>query len=120
MLIRTRQVTISIPSRTYLVPETIVHIRDTATLLIPEIMLLATACAMFFVGPMLVSHSGDAEPGLRTRWGFISLVAIAVAWMTWLHGDTSTVQGSLFRIDHLTWFTRGLALSAGFVLVLTM
>jgi NADH-quinone oxidoreductase subunit N len=102
------------------VPETIVHIRETASLLVPEIMLLATACAMFFVGPMLVSHSGDAEPGLRTRWGFISLVAIAVAWMTWLHGDTLTVEGSLFRIDHLTWFTRGLALSAGFVLVLTM
>ncbi len=101
-------------------PETIVHIRDTASLLIPEIMLLATACAMFFVGPMLVSDAGDSEPGLRSRWGFISLVAIAVAWVTWLHGDTAAVEGSLFRIDHLAWFTRGLSLSAGFILVLTM
>src|SRR3954471_13862386 len=83
-------------------------------------MLLATACAMFFVGPMLVSDAGDSESGLRGRWGFISLVAIAVAWATWLHGDTSTVEGSIFRIDHLTWFTRGLSLSAGFILVLTM
>src|SRR3954467_12204988 len=83
-------------------------------------MLLATACAMFFVGPMLVSDAGDSEPGLRSRWGFISLVAIAVAWVTWLHGDTAAVEGSLFRIDHLAWFTRGLSLSAGFILVLTM
>src|SRR3954471_22896768 len=83
-------------------------------------MLLATACAMFFVGPMLVSDAGDSEPGLRSRWGFISLVAIAVSWVTWLHGDTSTVEGSIFRIDHLTWFTRGLSLSAGILLALIL
>src|SRR5690349_5336290 len=83
-------------------------------------MLLGTACAMFFVGPMLVSEAGDAEPGVRSRWGFISLIAIAVAGVSWLHGDSSAVESSLFRIDHLTWFTRGLSLTAGLILVLTM
>jgi NADH-quinone oxidoreductase subunit N len=102
------------------VPETIEQIRSTASLLVPEIILLATACVLFLVGPFLIGGGGDASPGLRHRWGLLSLLGLGVAWMAWFQGGTLAVDGTLFRLDHLVWFTRGLALSAGVVLVLIM
>ena len=54
--------------------EAIEQIHATASLLVPEIILLATMCVMFLVGPLLVSDAGEAAPGLRHRWGFLSLV----------------------------------------------
>ncbi len=101
-------------------PETIQQIRSTASLIVPEILLLATACAMFFVGPFLVSHEGESAPGLRHRWGFVSLIALCAAGIVWFRSGTATVEGTLFQIDHLVWVTRGLSLSAGMLLVLVM
>jgi NADH-quinone oxidoreductase subunit N len=102
------------------VPETIEQIRSTASLVVPEILLLVTACVLFCVGPFMINDSGESPPGLRHRWGFVSLVGLVVAWMIWFHGGTEEVQGTLFHIDHLVWYTRGLSLSAGVLLVLVL
>ena len=100
--------------------EAYASIHATAALLVPEIILLATVCAMFLVGPMLVSHAGEAPAGLRHHWGFLSLAALGVAWAVWLGGSGEEFQGALFRVDELVWFVRGLSLSAGLVLTLLL
>jgi NADH-quinone oxidoreductase subunit N len=102
------------------VPPSIEPIRNTASLIVPEIILLATACALFLVGPFMISDAGEAVPGLRHRWGFVSLIGLVIAWMVWFAGGNDPVAGTLFRIDSLVWFTRGLSLSAGILLVLVM
>jgi NADH-quinone oxidoreductase subunit N len=102
------------------VPEAIEQIHATASLLVPEILLLATVCVMFLFGPFLVSHAGDAPAGLRHQWGFLSLAALGVAWAVWFGGSRETFDGALFRIDDLVWYTRGITLSAGFLLALIL
>jgi NADH-quinone oxidoreductase subunit N len=102
------------------VPEVFDQIHRTASLLVPELLLLATMCVMFVGGPLLVNDAGQAAPGLRHRWGILSLAAIGVAWTIWFGGSLELQQGSLFGIDHLVWYTRGLSLSAGILLTLVM
>jgi NADH-quinone oxidoreductase subunit N len=100
------------------VPEYIEHIRGTASQLVPEIVLIGTACVLFFVGPFMVSD--EAEHGGRRRYGLLSLIGLAVAWSTWFYGGTEIEDGSLFRIDHLVWVARGFSLTSGMLLVLVM
>jgi NADH-quinone oxidoreductase subunit N len=102
------------------VPDVFDQIHRTASLLVPELVLLATMCFMFVVGPMLVSDAGQAAPGVRHRWGILSLIAIAVAWAIWFGGSPDPQQGALFQIDPMVWYTRGLSLSAGILLALVM
>lgn len=96
------------------------QINATASLIVPEIILLAAACAMFLVGPLLVSDTGRASPGLRNLWGFFSLLALGAAWAAWFQSEPTSVQGGLFHIDQLAWYTRGLSLSVGFLLALVL
>ncbi|MEX0613472.1 MAG: NADH-quinone oxidoreductase subunit N, partial [Pirellulales bacterium] len=100
--------------------EAIAHIHATASLLVPEIILLAAVCAMFLVGPLLVSRAGEAPSGLRQHWGMVSLLALGVAWAVWFGGERQLSEGALFQIDDLVWYTRGLTLSAGIVLALVL
>ncbi len=101
--------------------DAIAQIQATASLLVPEIILLLTTCAMFLIGPMLVTHAGEAAPGLRHGWGILSLAALGFAWAVWFGGDPGDVsQGALFRVDALTWYTRGLSLSAGILIALVL
>jgi NADH-quinone oxidoreductase subunit N len=102
------------------VTEAIEQIHATAMLLLPEIILLATVCVLFLAGPLLVSAGGEAPAGLRHQWGFLSLAAIAVAWAIWYGSGRDVGQGALFAVDDLVWHTRGLALSAGFILALVL
>ncbi|MEX2027265.1 MAG: proton-conducting transporter membrane subunit, partial [Pirellulaceae bacterium] len=96
------------------------HIQDAVSLIVPEIILLATACLLFLVGPMLVSDAGDARPGLRHRWGILSLLALGSAIFAWLRAEPVAVTGGPFVADQLVWFTRGLALTAGILLALLL
>jgi NADH-quinone oxidoreductase subunit N len=102
------------------VPEAIEQIQSTASLIVPEIVLLATMCALFIAGPLVVTHAGDAPPGLRHRWGFLSLIGLAIAFGAWLNGGTEPANASLFRFDAVVWYTRGLTLSAGLALLLVL
>lgn len=120
--------------------ETIVQIQRTASLLVPEIILLATVCVLFLCGPLLVSAAGEAAPGLRHRWGVLTLLALAiatiVAWSASTNPSTAMVEpaaqqasaaatsssqeGALFRIDRLSDYTRSLSLAAGMLLALVL
>ena len=100
--------------------QAIEQIRGTATLIVPEIILLAGVCLLFLIGPFLVSDAGEAPAGLRNRWGLFSLFTLALAWFVWYRGGAVTVDGGLFRMDELVWYTRGLALSGGFLLALVL
>lgn len=101
-------------------PEAIQQIRATATLIVPEIILLIAVCVLFLAGPFLVNDAGEAPAGLRKRWGLVSLFALFVALVAWYDGGTDVVQGNLFRVDGLVWFVRGLSMIAGFLLVLVL
>lgn len=100
--------------------EAIEQIRGTAALIVPEIILLATVCGLFLAGPFFVSDAGESPAGLRHRWGLVSLIALAVAWIVWYQGGTVPAEGAMFHVDPLVWYTRGLSLSAGFLLVLVL
>ena len=99
-------------------PEVLEQIRSTASLLVPEIILLATACVLFFFGPFLVSDAGESSPGLRGRWGLLSLVGVGAAWIFWFVEETAPSGGTLFHIDSLTWYVRGLSFTGGLLLIL--
>jgi NADH-quinone oxidoreductase subunit N len=96
------------------------QINHAAALIAPEIVLLATVCVMFLIGPFLVSDTGRAAAGLRHRWGGLALLALGVAWLTWFNSEPQLVATGPFRADALVWYTRGLALTVGAVLSLVM
>ena len=100
--------------------EAIEQIQATASLVVPEIILLATVCAMFLLGPLLVNDRGEAPAGLRHQWGLLSLAALAVAWGIWFSGGHDFSQGALFRANELLWYTRGLTFTAGMLLALVL
>lgn len=96
------------------------QINHAAGLIVPEIILLATVCVMFLVGPFLVKDNGTAESGLRHRWGILSLLALGLAGWVWYGSSPQPINTGSFRIDELTCFIRGLSLLFGGVLVLIL
>ena len=87
-------------------------------LVLPEAILLATVCVIFFAAPFLVSDRGEAPAGLRHRWGWLSLLALLTAgWICWTSGTAPRTTGP-FLADGLTLFVRGLTLATGAILVL--
>jgi NADH-quinone oxidoreductase subunit N len=100
------------------VPEIIEQIRGTAELIAPEIILLVAVCAMFLIGPFVVTDAGEAPVGSRSRWGLLSLFALAIAWITWYRGGHAAAGGGMFYLDDLVWYIRGLSLTAGLLLAL--
>jgi NADH-quinone oxidoreductase subunit N len=100
--------------------EAIQQLNDAARLIAPEIVLIATVCVMFLVGPFLVSPTGQASAGLRHRWGGLALAALGTAWLIWFNGDAVNLADGPFLADGLTWFARGLSLTLGGLLVLLL
>lgn len=93
------------------------RINDAVDLVAPELMLIVTVCVMFITGPFFVTEAGVAPEGLRKRWAALSLTAILCAWFIWFTSErTHPVGAGPFRVDDLTWFVRGLALTLGAVL----
>lgn len=88
--------------------------------IVPELILLATVCVMFLTGPFLVSATGAARPGLRHRWGVLSLLALSAAGLAWT--QTSNLEPGVgpFRSDQFLWFIRGISLVAGMLLTLLL
>lgn len=96
------------------------QLNDAARLIAPEIVLIATVCVMFLVGPFLVGPAGQATAGLRHRWGGLALAALGTAWLIWFNSDVVNLAGGPFLADGLTWFARGLSLTLGSLLVLLL
>jgi NADH-quinone oxidoreductase subunit N len=101
------------------VDKAIPEIAQAVWLITPELLLLGVVCLKFLIGPFLVSESGQAKPGLEHRWGSLALAAVAGAmWLWWDQQVVTTPTLGPFRLDAITWYTRGLMLSAAFILVL--
>ncbi len=96
------------------------RINAAAGLIVPEVILLATVCIMFLVGPFLVTEGGKTQTGLRHRWGALSLLAIVSALVAWWNTSIQPVDLSLFQADAFVWFVRGTTLSIGVILVLLL
>lgn len=87
-------------------------------LVLPEAVLLASVCVIFFAAAFLVNERGEAPAGLRHRWGWLSLFTLLIAgWLGYSALPVPHTTGP-FVADGLTLFIRGLTLASGFVLVL--
>jgi len=87
-------------------------------LVLPEVVLLATVCVIFFSAPFLVSERGEAPAGLRHRWGWLSVVALVLAGLVGWNATAQPHTTGPFVADGLTLFIRGLTLATGLLLVL--
>jgi NADH-quinone oxidoreductase subunit N len=94
------------------------QLKQALALVLPDVVVLATMCLMFFVAPFLVSERGAAPAGLRHRWGWLALVGLFVAAALWWQTTPQPVTTGPFRLDALAWLVRGLSLAGGIVLVL--
>lgn len=108
------------PENASLMTDAIEQIHQAAMLVLPEVVLVVTMACMFLTGPFLVSDAGQAAPGLRHRWGGLSLVALGTAWLIWFGTEPESVVGGPFLADELVWYTRGLSLTLGAVLTLVL
>lgn len=98
--------------------ESLQNLNGAIQLVLPEAVLLASVCLMFFAAPFLVSERGEAPAGLRHRWGWLSLLTLLVAgWIGW-NATAMPHSSGPFVADGLTLFVRGLTLVTGAVLVL--
>ena len=98
--------------------ESLQNLNGAVQLVLPEAVLLATVCVIFFAAPFLVSERGEAPAGLRHRWGWLSLLSLlAAGWIGWSAAEVPHSTGP-FVVDGLTLFIRSLTLVSGAVLVL--
>jgi len=89
-------------------------------LVLPEVVLIATVCVMFLAAPFLVSETGATTPGIRHRWGVLSLFALAVAAWFWMNTPLVPVNTGPFRLDGLVDFIRGATLAFGAIISLML
>ena len=89
---------------------------------LPEVVLVATACVLFLLAPFFRSDQQPPAGGARHRFGMLSLVAVVLAVCLWLDGPPAEpahgIWSGPFRGDQLVWFIRALTLGVGAVLVL--
>lgn len=96
------------------------RINAAAGYLVPEIILLATMCIMFLVGPFFVTEDGKGLSGLRHRWGTLSLLAIGCALLAWSGMPVRPDDLGPFQMDAFVGFVRGVSLCLGIILVLLL
>jgi NADH-quinone oxidoreductase subunit N len=104
------------------VDQAVKSIVDAFGYMLPEVVLVATACVLFLLAPFFQSDESSSRGGARHRFGALSLLALAFAAWLWLDGPPLEPPGGIwsgpFRGDQLAWFIRALTLSVGAVLVL--
>jgi NADH-quinone oxidoreductase subunit N len=100
------------------VNESLQNLTGAIQLVLPEAVLLATVCLIFFAAPFLVSERGEAPAGLRHRWGWLSLLALLIAGVIGWNAVEAPHTTGPFVADGLTLFIRGLTIATGAILVL--
>jgi NADH-quinone oxidoreductase subunit N len=96
------------------------QLNQAAGLIIPEIILIATVCIMFLSAPFLVTETGQSSPGLRHRWGILTLLSLGCAILAWLNSPLTHGAVGPFEVDALAWYVRGVILITGVLLTLVV
>jgi len=89
--------------------------------ILPECLLVATACLQFLIGPFLVTEGQAASQKIGRMWSAVSLAALAAAlwvWFAFPASGSAFAAAAPFRSDSFSSFFRGVAIIAGVVLVL--
>jgi NADH-quinone oxidoreductase subunit N len=89
--------------------------------ILPECLLLATACLQFLIGPFLVVEGQAASRKIGRMWSTVSLAALVAALWVWYEypvSGSTFASATPFRSDPFASFFRGVAIVAGIVLVL--
>ncbi|MBC7819921.1 MAG: NADH-quinone oxidoreductase subunit N [Planctomycetaceae bacterium] len=96
------------------------HLTSAISQVLPEVVLLATACVNLAVGPFLIGDDGTVPKGLKHRWGVWSLIALAIAaWLQCVPAPVVEATGlAPFLSDSLVSFVRLVTTVTGIVLVL--
>lgn len=93
-------------------------LKGSLSLVLPDIVLLATVAVVFFGAPFLTDERGRSEAGLRLRWSWLALAAVGFSGWLWYQSTPVEVGDGPFRLDGLAWFVRGLSLATLVVLLL--
>jgi NADH-quinone oxidoreductase subunit N len=89
--------------------------------ILPECLLVATACLQFLIGPFLVTEGQAASRTIGRTWSAVSLAALGAALWLWYEypaSGSAFASAGAFRSDPFSSFFRGVAIVAGVVLVL--
>jgi NADH-quinone oxidoreductase subunit N len=107
-------------NRERIVSEAVAQILGTVKYIVPETILILAVCVNFLAGPFLVSEKGEAPAGLRHKWGWLALIAIALSGLAWWNQSAEPLNypNGPFQLDSLALFVRGLSLAAAAILVL--
>jgi NADH-quinone oxidoreductase subunit N len=98
----------------------IAHLNDAVYVIAPEVILLATMCVMFLLGPFLVDEASRGQSGLSRRWTALSVIALAIGGWALVRGDLPAGDGGPFVADGLSYYVRLLTFTLGPLLVLVL
>ena len=93
---------------------------QSVTVVAPELILIATVCVMFLLGPFLVDDASRGAPGLGKRWALLALFALGMGAWTCFETTAPTTAGGPFVADGLSNFVRMLTFTLGPLLVLLL
>ena len=86
-------------------------------LIVPEAILLGTACLLFLAAAFV--DGSRAVAALRQLAGAATIAALLAAGVAWMAADSVAAAGpGPFRLDGLAWLAKGMVLFAGLPLLL--
>jgi NADH-quinone oxidoreductase subunit N len=92
----------------------------TVFVIAPEVILIATVCVMFLLGPFLVDEASRGAPGLGKRWTVLALLALGAGAWACFESSPAEAAGGPFVVDGLSNFVRMLTFTLGPLLVLLL
>ncbi len=87
-------------------------------LILPEAILIGTACVLFVAAPFLTPTSGKVAEGSRHKWGFLAILALLFASSYAARAEVVEIGNGPFLIDGLAFIVRLTALLLGGLLLL--
>lgn len=87
-------------------------------LVVPEIILVATACVAFALAPFFSTRSVESGSDNRHKWALLTLLGLMSAGFAAFNSSNEVVINGLFRVDPLVSYTRLLGVVGGVILSL--
>jgi len=102
------------------VNELIADIQGTAGKLIPELILIISACVFFLIAPFTSDSEQRKSNFARSSWSLLTLFVFLVAagWSVFAAGNEAASPIGAFRVDAVALFARVVGIAAGVILIL--